>query len=191
VIGVPVHDGTPGSEAVVDAPTLGIRYWFSDGLGLDAGIGLGLLSTGGSDTTAASEFDKPGATMFGMGLHLGMPISVWDTAHYNAVLIPELNFGFATGEDGRMLAGTADDLSLSGLLFQVGLRAGAEFHLEFLDLPQSTVQLTIGLGLALESRDVEDAAGTTGESLTSLELGTNLVSLGSALRSGIQVFFYL
>jgi hypothetical protein len=190
VMGVPVHDGTPDSSALVDAPTLGIRYWFSDGLGLDAGLGVGLLSTGGSNTATSVETDKPSTTLFGMGLHLGMPISVWDTAHYNALLIPELNFGFATGEEGGLLAGTIDDQSLSGLLFQVGFRAGAEFHLEFLDLPQSTVQITVGLGLALEMRDMEDATGN-GESLSSLELGTNLVSLGRALASGIQVFFYL
>lgn len=191
VMGVPVHDGTPESDALVDAPTLGIRYWFNDGLGLDAGLGIGLSSTGGSDTTSSNETDKPGATLFGMGLHIGLPISAWDTAHYNAVLIPEINFGFATGEDGGASSGTADDLSLSGLLFQVGFRAGAEFHLEVLDLPQSTIQLTIGVGLAFEMRDMEDNAGANGESLSSLELGTNLVSLGSALRSGIQVFFYL
>jgi hypothetical protein len=40
-------------------------------------------------------------------------------------------------------------------------------------------------------RDMENDPGTMGESLSSLELGTNLVSLGEALRSGIQVFFYL
>ena len=191
VVGVPVHDGTPDSSALIDAPTLGIRYWFSDGLGLDAGLGIGLSSTGGSNTVNAVESDKPGATLFGMALHVGLPISVWDTAHYNAVLIPEVNFGFATGEDGALMASTTDDVSYSGLLFQVGFRAGAEFHLEFLDLPQSTLQLTIGLGLALETRDLENSTATNGDSLSSLALGTNLVSLGSALRSGIQVFFYL
>jgi hypothetical protein len=191
VLGIPVHDGTPDSTAIVDAPTLGIRYWFNDGLGLDAGLGIGLLSTGGSDTTASTETDKPGASLFGMGLHVGLPISAWDTAHYNAILIPEINFGFATGENGGMGPGSADDVALSGLLFQVGFRAGAEFHLEVLDVPQATLQLTIGIGLALEMRDAENDPGTAGESLSSLELGTNLVSLGEALRSGIQVFFYL
>jgi hypothetical protein len=191
VMGVPVHDATPNSTAIVDAPTLGIRYWFSDGLGIDAGLGLGLLSTGGSDTTASTDTDKPGSTLFGLGLHLGMPISAWDTAHYNAILIPELNFGFATGENGGVGPGSADDVALSGLLFGVGFRAGAEFHLEVLDLPQSTIQLTIGIGLAFEMRDAENDPGTMGESLNTLELGTNLVSLGEALRSGIQVFFYL
>jgi hypothetical protein len=193
VTGVPVpgtDEDDDGTESTISAPTLGIRYWFNEGLGLDAGLGLGLDTAGGTSTTASTEDDLPGTSLFGLALHLGLPISPWATGHYNAVLIPEINFGFATGsEDGG--PGTADDVSLTGLLFQVGLRAGAEFHLEVLDVPQATIQLTIGLGLAVEVRDLETGNGATGRSITALHLRTNLRDLGSALASGIQVFFYM
>ena len=108
------------------------------------------------------------------------------------MLIPEINFAFATGtDDGALVDEVDDDVSLSGMLFQVGFRAGAEFHLEFLDVPQSTVQITVGLGLALElrGREDEDGSGTVDES--TLNLKTHLRSIGEAVASGIQVFFYM
>ncbi len=191
ITGVPVHGfGQEAGTETVSAPTLGIRYWFNEGLGLDAGLGIGLDTAGGTATTPDTETDLPGTNLFAFALHLGLPISAWSTGHYNALLIPELGFGFATGSNDGMVAGTADDISVSGLLFQVGLRAGAEFHLEVLDVPQATLQLTIGLGLALEMRDIEDAAGTFGVSRNAVHLRTNLRNLGSALASGIQAFFY-
>ena len=42
----------------------------------------------------------------------------------------------------------------------------------------------------VEMRDREVGLGLAGESLTALHLRTNLRSLGSALASGIQAFFY-
>ena len=187
---VPVHSFGDDPDATISAPTLGIRYWFNEGLGLDAGLGLGLDTAGGTSTTQSTEADLPGSSLFAFALHVGLPISAWSTGHYNALLIPEVNFGFATGDNDGLLAGTGDDISVTGLLFQVGLRAGAEFHLEYFDVPQATLQLTIGIGLAVEMRDREVGLGLAGESLTALHLRTNLRSLGSALASGIQAFFY-
>jgi hypothetical protein len=191
ITGVPVHGfGQDGGNDTVSAPTLGIRYWFNEGLGLDAGLGIGLDTAGGTQTTPETEVDLTGTSVFAFALHLGLPISAWSTGHYNALVIPELGFGFATGSNDGTMAGTADDISVSGLLFQVGIRAGAEFHLEVLDVPQATLQLTIGLGLALEMRDIEDGLGTSGISRNAVHLRTNLRDLGSALASGIQAFFY-
>ena len=141
-------------------------------------------------STPETEADLPGSSLFALALHLGLPISAWSTGHYNALVIPELGFGFATGNNDGLDPGTADDISVTGLLFQIGVRAGAEFHLEVLDIPQSTLQLTIGLGLALEMRDREFGNGISGVSRSAVHLRTNLRDLGSALASGIQAFFY-
>jgi len=208
VMGIPIHGGLPvgsgaaadpttggtasgsGARALLYAPTLGIRYWISESLGLDAGLGLGLAVTGGSTIEDSAEADAPGATLFGMGFHVGLPISVWHTAHYNGLLVPEVNFAFATGDDEAGTPETDDDESLSGLLFQVGIRAGAEFHLEFLEIPQASLQLTVGLGFVLETRNAEDAFGSTGDGKSELSLRTNLMSIGDAVASGVQAFFY-
>jgi hypothetical protein len=74
-------------------------------------------------------------------------------------------------------------------MFGLGARAGAEWHLEFLDVPQATLQVTIGLGLTYESRNVETAgAGTT---VGKFAFSTDAIDLSKLLKSGVQIFLYL
>ena len=72
----------------------------------------------------------------------------------------------------------------------LGLRAGAEMHLEALDLPQASVQLTVGLGLNLEIRGNEDNSGNFGSDTGEFRLTTTALNIESLLATGIQLFFY-
>jgi hypothetical protein len=72
----------------------------------------------------------------------------------------------------------------------LGARAGAEWHLEFLDVPQATLQITVGFGLAYESRSGETDAGA-GASYHGFRINTDAVDLSKLLASGLQIFLYL
>jgi hypothetical protein len=73
--------------------------------------------------------------------------------------------------------------------FGLGLRAGAEIHLEFLDIPQSSIQITFGLAINLETRSDENDPGTAGATTGEFSLHTSVLDLDS-LAEGVQVFFY-
>jgi hypothetical protein len=132
----------------VPAPIVGARYWISDLLGIDVGLGMGL--TGGSTETVNGAVtvstDKQSA--FGMGFHAGVPLALASGKHFTWMVIPELNFGFASGtiKFTPPPGGVAQpDIDLSGLLFDVGARAGAEVHFGFIGVPELSLQASIGL----------------------------------------------
>lgn len=125
--GVP---GAPPTTGSVNAPVIGVRYWLSSRVGIDAGFGLGLL-TGTQQPTS-----------FGLAVHGGLPLAITHTAHYALEIIPELTTGFTTGTIETPLEPNA---SVGGALFRVGARAGAEIHFGFIGIPQLALQATIGL----------------------------------------------
>jgi len=188
VLGVPY--GMPDSQAQVDAPTVGIRYWLDPSVAIEIGLGLGFTVSGSESFAPGTTDIETGKTgEFGLVLHGGLPISAWDVGHYNAVIVPELNVGFSNGIIDTNPAIASDDVFFNGLLVHVGVRAGAEFHLEFLDMPQATLQLTLGVGLSLERRMTESDA-QAGFDTTTLRIATNLNSLSDLAASGLQAFFY-
>ncbi len=138
---VPV--GSPGGGAVtedtVTAPALGVRYWISELVGLDVGVGLGYL--GG--TASAGDTSIPLDNAFAMNFHAGLPLAIFHEGHYKFLIIPEVNFGFATGT--AFGATPAQDRSRGGLLFQIGGRLGSEIHFGFMDVPQLSLQASVGL----------------------------------------------
>ena len=148
-----------GGQATTAAPVIGIRYWLDELLGLDAGIGLSL--TGGSTTVEAGgqsvEADKAGVTTF--IIHGGVPLSLAADKHFSFQVVPELNVGFASSTvsppppPGGGQAGP--DLELSGFHVDVGVRAGAEIHFGFIDIPQLALQGSVGLRF-----DIDNTKGT-------------------------------
>jgi hypothetical protein len=122
-------------------------------------------------------------------LHGGLPLSLWDLGHYNGILIPELNVGFSNGIDDPMPDSSFDDTFFNGFFVSLGARVGAEIHLEFLDIPQATLQLTVNAGLSIERRSAEDDFRVGGDE-TTLRIATNVLSLDDLLSSGLQIYFY-
>jgi hypothetical protein len=180
-----------GASDTVSAPAIGVRYWLNERFGIDVGLGFGFSSSGGTAYAPNSaDVDLAGPGRFAMLLHGGLPISMYHGGHYNLLIIPELNIGFSSGIDDADASTTTDDILLSGFMLEIGARAGAEWHLEVLDIPQATLQVTVGLGLGYEHRNVENDAGA-GRSFGTFGISTIGADLGDLLSSSVQVMLYL
>lgn len=145
---IPIADAS-GGDASVQAPVIGVRYWLDPSLGIDAG--LGFVSSGGTTTVEAggqsTDTDDPGVT--GFLLHAGVPLSLADDGHFSFQIVPELNVGFA---NSTITTPNQPDVKLSGFGIDVGARAGAEIHFGFIGIPQLSLQGSVGLLFAMESR---------------------------------------
>ncbi len=159
---------TPDAEPVreVPAPVVGVRYWFTPNLGIDAGLGFIFtsgsqeVSQGGTSVTVDKE------SIFGMMVHAGVPIAVDWTRHLTFLVIPEANFGFATATRSAPPGATGTpDADLSGLRFDVGARAGAELQFGFIDMPRLALEASVGAFFTLRTASVSvgnaDASDTT------------------------------
>jgi hypothetical protein len=169
VMGVPAAGCNPGAGCALDfgytvsAPTIGLRYWLQEGLGIEVALGIGIESSGSTVTTtgaAGTTTDTNGPSLVAFALHGGLPLVFAESKHFAFELIPELNFGFATGSWDDTSAANAD-LDLSGLLFELGARVGAEIQFGFIDIPQLSLQGTVGLHLRVENRSASTAGGET------------------------------
>jgi len=140
----------PNGPVVVEGPIIGVRYWLSDMLGIDAGIGLGLGS--GSQTNAGMSTDTPSSHLF--MLHGGVPLSLASAGHFSFQVVPELNVGFAGGSVDVPAAGgmAATTNKVSGFHLDVGARAGAEIHFGFINVPQLSLQGSVGLRMNIDSQ---------------------------------------
>jgi hypothetical protein len=148
----------------VSAPTVGVRYWLSGFLGVEAGLGIGIES--GSSKQGGVDSDLPSATVF--ALHGGVPLALAYSSHFVFEVVPEINIGKASGT-GYPGGNEAD---LSGFLLEVGARAGAEIHFGFMGLPQLALQGSIGFHLASQSRTLEQSNTEFSQSTT--RLGTSV-----------------
>lgn len=134
-------------NGAVSAPTIGVRYWLGEALGIEAALGLNVTSgEAGALVTSANA----------VALHGGVPLALAHSGHFVFEVVPQLNFGFAWGS--YEIAPTTTDVS--GMLIEVGAKAGAEIHFGFIDIPQLSLQGSVGLLLRHESRSVDTISGT-------------------------------
>lgn len=136
-----------GSGSVV-APIIGVRYWLSDMLGIDAGVGFSFLG-GKSTLTDADDVRAAGHQAF--LLHAGVPLNLADDGHFSFQVVPEANFGLVGTGD---LDGDPDDdleVRLNGTFFNIGARAGAEIHFGFMGIPKLSLQGSVGAYLQAET----------------------------------------
>ncbi len=143
-------------STVIQTPVIGVRYWLSDMLGIDAGLGFGLTS--GSRTAGGMSNDFPGWHLF--MIHGGVPLSLASAGHFSFQIVPELNLGFAGGSVD--VAGQTN--KVSGFHLDVGARAGAEIHFGFINVPQLSLQGSVGLRLNTDSTSQTLAGVETKES---------------------------
>lgn len=141
----------------IDTPLIGMRYWVNNQVGIDGA--LGFTHTSGSVTSGTTETNRGSATSF--AIHLGVPIAIFNMTHYSFQITPELDFGLASGNNGAATA--AAEIDYSGLLFQVGARAGAEVFFGFMGLPQLSLEASAGLYLASQSGKVSPQAPNSTE----------------------------
>lgn len=140
------------------APVIGARYWLDNMIGIDAGLGFNFSSGSVNDT------DKAGVTV--MLFHAGVPLNLADAGHFSFQVVPEATIGFANvGEDA---AGVSHD----GFLLSLGARAGAEIHFGFMNIPQLSLQGSVGLYLRHQHRGTEQGGAEV--SNNSFTIGTTL-----------------
>jgi hypothetical protein len=168
------------------APTLGVRYWASERLGIELGVGVGasLGKRRQEDVGGETTIDDP--TIGGVAIHGGLPIALIHSRHFAFLFSPETQFGFAKGSN--------DLSSVSGILFRAGFRIGAEIQFGFIGIPQ--LSLTAGIGLHGQlnhrARTTEDPFfGELTNSATSFNFGTNVQGNPWAIfTNGISALYY-
>jgi len=144
--------GVPIGTAPVPAPIIGARYWINEMIGIDAGIGLGIFSLGGS--APGGNVNRPNYNAF--ALHGGVPLALASSGHFAFEVIPEMNIGFS---NWSLDVTGAPSQSGSGFHFDVGARAGAEIQFGFIGIPKLALQGTVGLSFFTESTKFDPGAG--------------------------------
>lgn len=197
---VPLSAGTAGNvatPATIDAPVVGIRYWLSEKMGIDAGLGLGVFSGGaevvnGNTTTST---DRPSA--FAVALHGGVPLVFAHQKHYKFLVIPEINIAHARRTVADNGPTPASDLSLSGWRLDLGGRVGSEIHFGFIGVPQLSLQATVGLALSHQRWSSSQDQGPNGPAqnqeatVTDTRFGTTVQADPWALFvNNISAFYY-
>ncbi len=150
---VPICDGDlPGACGVgtTDVPSIGLRYWLNEGMAIEAGLGFAMHSGTREITLGGGSAEALDNSTTAFLLHGAVPLALAYSGNFVFQVVPELNLGFATGTAYGATA--AEDVDLSGLLLQLGARAGAEIHFGFIGLPQLSLQGSVGLHLSYRSR---------------------------------------
>ena len=76
---LPIGVTATDTSGVLRAPTVGIRYWLSEGLGLDVGLGFSFasLSSEVTDGTGTKVIvDGSVDSTFGLNIHAGLPVAL-------------------------------------------------------------------------------------------------------------------
>ena len=185
--------GASLGTSTVDAPIIGMRYWLNEGMGIDAGIGLGLQSgkTTNKNGATTTDKDKPGVT--GFLLHVGVPLALGSGgAHHTFQIVPEANVGFASStiKGSAPPGGTAPpDIKLSGFRLDIGARAGTEIQFGFIGLPKLALQATVGLYFTTTSTSAKQDVVELSDSNT--RIGTTVQSAPWAIfTNNISALYY-
>ena len=150
---IPVGTNDYPADQQAPAPVIGVRYWLDPRMGIDAG--LGFSTTFGSNSTTppggggSTSVDAQAPTA--IVLHGGLPLALMSARHYAFEIIPELNIGYASADQGTQ--------SVSGLHVDLGARAGAEIQFGFMGIPQLALQGSVGLRLNINRTKTEPDGG--------------------------------
>ncbi len=177
---VPIANGSGGKD-VVAAPVLGVRYWLNDMLGIDAGLGFATSSN--STKNDGTKADGLSRTAF--MLHGGVPLALATGRHYIFEVVPELNFGFASGNTGDPA-----DTDLSGLRFEVGARAGTEIQFGFIGIPELALEGSVGLFLRSDSYKASPNVGGDVSGSDFLISTSNINNPWDFFRSNVAARYY-
>jgi hypothetical protein len=139
---------------------VGVRYWLKHSIGLDLGLGIGWTSGSNSAKVGGTSQTVPDPSFpFGFALHAGLPLVFASGQHYSFLIIPETTLGFA-GQTIKGMNG-APDSTYSGVLFNLGARAGAEIHFGFIGIPQLALTGSVGLQLSYQQIGYSSGSGAT------------------------------
>lgn len=143
--------GVDVGDIEIYAPTIGVRYWISEMLGLDVGLGFGFAdmavnqdSGGGSNLVAGLD------NQLGLNIHVGVPIAIKALQHFTVLAIPEVRFGL--GMATAQALDPNDDVELFAFELEVGAKLAAEVQFGFWGVPNFSLQAAIGLGFQYYSQ---------------------------------------
>ena len=168
---VPVGPANQAGFAPIPTPIVGMRYWLSSLLGIDAGLGV-FTTSSAVRTEAGTNVTVEGPTRTSFVLHAGIPLSLADAGNFSFVVTPELNVGIGTGGIKGMMGGAGTDLS--GFLMEGGVRAGAEVFFGFIGIPQ--LSLEGSAGVFLSSSTGKASSGGSSTRFSSFVLSSSSVS---------------
>jgi hypothetical protein len=150
---VPV--GLASGAVDITIPALGLRYWVSETMGIDLGLGIGW--TGGSTEAGGSSTDKD--AVWGFVLQAGLPFALSTHRHVSFQVIPYAVYAHGqTSTSGGPTGGVAADFS--GNRVDVGARAGLEVFFGFIGIPELSLSATLGAQFELRKYSA-DANGMT------------------------------
>ncbi|MEO0322937.1 MAG: hypothetical protein AAF447_08260 [Myxococcota bacterium] len=194
--GTPLTDVSDG--AVVRAPVVGVRYWFSESLGLDIGLGIGFRSRDdvnnlfrAADGSVFSDTYDGLDGVFGLAFHAGLPFSLKTYPHFNLLFIPEIGFTYAQAT-AVAFGPSVNDVDFASIGFQVDARFGGEVSFGFWGLPNLALQATVGIGFAYsqqtaaDQRDLGDAGAVD---LETTEFGVQTTA-NDIFNGTIRVLYY-
>lgn len=145
---------------------IGVRYWYAEGRGIDAGIGLNIRKPAGPDVPGAPEPE----TQTTIGFEFGYLHSIAGSRNLNLFMRPGI--GILNQDTGASVLAINVNGSLCGEMFLTGL-----------GLPH--VSLTAGMGVAIQ---IVDADGQTTEwGFSTAHTGTSIVS--SSALVGAHFYF--
>lgn len=170
----------------IPAPVVGVRYWLSEGMGIDAGLGLGYSSAKTTTEGGGTTVEREDPSAFGVLLHGGVPLALATGKHHTFQVIPELNVGYGTStlkQEGQ------DDTDRTGFLLDLGARAGTEIHFGFMGLPRLALQGTVGVRFSYTSQTSKQGDSETSSS--QIGFGTTVQSSPWAIfTSNLAALYY-
>jgi hypothetical protein len=195
---------TGGEE--ISAPTIGVRYWINDKIGVDAGLGIGIYS-GSAESYPYSnnqngvdikwEQDRP--TVRAFVIHGGVPLALAEGQHYTFEVIPEANVGFASGTVKQQpqppippapATPTHEDVKLGGFRLDVGARAGAEIHMGFIGVPELSLVGSVGLYFSTQTVRVSAGGKDAKESRTAISTTVQEAPWGLFTKSIAALYYF-
>lgn len=180
-----------GSGRFARAPVIGVRYWVSSRVGVDAGFGFSTgLGTQKAKNASGSSSSKDALMPDGFALHVGAPVALATGNHYVFELLPELNVGHAAVSIPNDSLGSK--VVHSGIHLDAGFRAGAEIHLGFIGVPELSLMGSVGVRLDVNYLKTEDQNPHSSVTDTRVIFRS---TVGNApwdlLTGGVSAFYYL
>jgi hypothetical protein len=134
----------------VPMPVIGMRYWLQERLGIDAGLGFMMTNQSGAvQQNGQPEQNTDGEAIVAFGLHGGLPLAFAYGKHYKFLLVPEVNFGYATQTEAAQNVPpgqvSPSDIHRTGFRFDIGARVGTEIQFGFIGIPELALQASVGL----------------------------------------------
>jgi hypothetical protein len=173
-------------RATLDAPVIGVRYWLSEKMGIDAGLGFTMFSSSTEAQSGATTQTVEGPAAFGVALHGGVPLAFAYAKHYKFLLIPEVNFGITRRGEKQTGTPAPPDINRSGLRIDAGARVGTEIQFGFIGIPELALQATVGLNFRYQNWKSQQDAG---QGNAEVSVSQTQTSFGTTVQSDPWALF--